>query len=87
MEGKDDRAAVVESPRRSAGPHPAGKDRDGGVVHGEARRRPRFRPLAAIYRETEPRRLPLAGAGGEGHADRDPRRARGTTRRKERPTR
>jgi len=72
VEGKDDRAAVVESPRRSAGPHPSGKDRDGGVVHGEARRRPRFRSLAAIYRETEPRRLPLAGAGGEGHADRDP---------------
>ena len=72
VEGKDDRAAVVESPRRSAGPHPAGKDRDDGVVHGEARRRPRSRSLAAIYRETEPRRLPLAGAGGEARADRDP---------------
>ena len=82
VEGKDDRAAVVESPRGSAGPHPAGKDRDGGVVHGEARRRPRFRPLAAIYRETEPRRLPLAGAGGEGHADRDPPEGEGNNTKK-----
>ncbi|PAN19335.1 hypothetical protein PAHAL_3G266100 [Panicum hallii] len=72
VEEKDNRAVVVESPRRSAGPHPAGKDRDGGIVHGEARRRPKFRSLAAIYRETEPRRLPLAGGGAEGHADRDP---------------
>ncbi|RLN31008.1 uncharacterized protein C2845_PM05G36790 [Panicum miliaceum] len=77
VEEKDNRAVVVvESPRRSGGRHPAaaGKDLDGGIVHGEARRRPKFRSLAAIYRETEPiaRRVPLAGGGGEGHADRDP---------------
>ena len=82
VEGKDSKAAVVESPRRSAGPHPAGKDRDDGVVHGEARRRPRSRSLAAIYRETEPRRLPLAGAGGEGHADRDPPEGEGNNTKK-----
>ncbi|TKW27070.1 hypothetical protein SEVIR_3G233500v4 [Setaria viridis] len=74
VEEKDKKGAVVESPRRSADrPCPEGKDRDGGIVHGEERKRPKFRSLAAIYRETETTRrmAPPAGGGGEGHADRD----------------
>ncbi|OEL21028.1 hypothetical protein BAE44_0017952 [Dichanthelium oligosanthes] len=67
-----DKAVVLERRRRSADRCPAGKDRDGGIVYGEERRRPKFRSLAAIYRETETRRLPLPGGCGEGHADRDP---------------
>ncbi|CAL5095163.1 unnamed protein product [Urochloa decumbens] len=70
-EEKDKAAAVVESPRRSA----AGgkKDRDGGIVDAEERKRPKFRSLADIYRETDKKRVtPRRGGGGEGHADRDP---------------
>lgn len=70
-----EKVVVVESCRRrtaAAERCPAGKqDRDGGIVRGEARKRPRFRLLADIYRDTEPSRLTAAG-GGEGHADRDP---------------
>ncbi|CAL4900971.1 unnamed protein product [Urochloa decumbens] len=53
-EDKDKAAAVVESPRRSA----AGgkKDRDGGIVDAEERKRPKFRSLADIYRETDKKR-------------------------------
>ncbi|CAD6333706.1 unnamed protein product [Miscanthus lutarioriparius] len=69
-----EKVVVVESCRRrtaAAERCPAGKkDRDGGIVRGEARKRPRFRLLADIYRDTEPRRL--TAGGGEGHADRDP---------------
>lgn len=75
VEEKDKQAAlVVESRRGSAADGcPARKDHDGGIVHGEARRRPKFRSLAAIYRDTDTRRPTLAaGGGGEGHADRDP---------------
>lgn len=68
---EDNKVVVVESCRRGADQRlPAGKDRNGGFVHGEARKRPRFRSLAAIYSDTEPRRL--TAGGGERHADRDP---------------
>ncbi|KAJ1263082.1 hypothetical protein BS78_09G157700 [Paspalum vaginatum] len=65
--GKE-KAVVAESrPRGSGGGGRVRQDcDDGGVVHGEARRRPRFRSLADIYRET---RRVTAG-GGEGHAGR-----------------
>lgn len=67
---EDNKVVVVESCRRGADQRlPAGKDRNGGFVHGEARKRPRFRSLAAIYSDTEPRRL--TAGGGERHADRD----------------
>jgi hypothetical protein len=77
VEEKDKKkaAAVVESPRRSADrPRPAGKDRDGGIVHGEERKRPKFRSLAAIYRETDEttRRVTPPAGDGEGSEDRDP---------------
>jgi hypothetical protein len=68
---EDNKVVVVESCRRGVDQRlPAGKDRNGGFVgvHGEARKRPRFRSLAAIYSDTEPRRL--AAVGGERHADR-----------------
>lgn len=69
---EDNKVVVVESCRRGAERLPTGKDRNGGFVgvHGEARKRPRFRSLAAIYSDTEPRRL--TAGGGERHADRDP---------------
>ena len=70
------KVVVVEScrSRRTAAAErfPAGKKdhRDGGIGRGEARKRPRFRLVADIYRDTEPRRL--TAGGGEGHAGRDP---------------
>ncbi|CAN6332930.1 unnamed protein product [Urochloa humidicola] len=69
-EEKDKQVSAVESPRRRAAGR---KDRDGGIVHGEERKRPKYRSLAAIYKETEKKRMTPSEAGrGEGRVDRDP---------------
>ncbi|KAF8719648.1 hypothetical protein HU200_024391 [Digitaria exilis] len=83
VEEKDKQDLVVEEGRRGSSDRcrPARKDRDGGILHGEERRRPKFRSLAAIYRATETRRA-AGGGGGQGHADRDPSEGGGERKRK-----
>lgn len=76
---KEEPPAAAESRRRSAARFLAGKGVAGGAVDdGEERRRPRFRWLADIYRETSrlPARDPHAAGGNDVPPEAEERRKR-----------